>query len=509
MITFRTMLGLAASEGSIAVAEVAMVSGRPSLLRAARFAAEAQGEPKQPGTAQAFRHFLRQHHFSASRCVIGLEAGWLIAKEKVLPPGSSASVAGALSIAAERDFNSSATEFVFDCTAPADSPGGTSSLLVAASRRKLEDVSAMAKAAGLSVAGVTSSTLALAAATEASAFERLVLYLCPGRAELVLQTGGGFRVLRRLSAPAQPERLASEICRVASFLPAAADADARQEPNRDRELLIWDDGLGLDAAAVDLLRDRLAIPVRVCRFPDDLGVGASDGAADGAGAVQAAALAAGAAARRPAIVDFLHSRLATRRKARLGRYAVWGIAAAVAVCAAAAYFVWDWRTSRQELAALQSQMDGLKGKARDASDVLDNLSFAREWYDSRPRYLECLRELTLVFPEQTQAWATGIAVRDKVKADKNPTADSKPPTPGKSAGGSAAVSTADLKPPTPRTLLLELSGKSASESAALEIIDRLRACPRFSNVKSLYIRQGGSETREVSFAITFEFTGAQ
>ena len=488
MITSRAILGLAASEGSIAVAEVGLVSGRPTLLRAARFVAAAPGEPDgQPNPGESFRRFLRQHRFSASRCVIGLEAGWLIAKEKLLPPGSAESIAGALSIAAERDFNSSAGEFVFDCTAPAQSAAGTAALLVAASRRKLEDASAVAKAGGLGIAGVTSSTLALAAATSSATLERLVLYLCPERAELALLAGGCFRMLRRLSAPVpgQPERLASEVCRAASFLPAAQDA------GQDRELLIWDDGFGLDADALDLLRDRLAAPVRMCRFPDDLGLAMPKGAAADPGVAQAAALAAGAQARRPAIVDFAHSRLTPRRKTRLGRYAVWAIAAAVAICAVTVYFVLDWRSSRQDLAALKAQMDAQKNKARDARDALDNLSFARDWYDRRPRYLECLRELTLVFPEDGRAWATGVAVRDK------PTV----PQPGKSSTGVPPVL-------PPRSLLLELSGRSVSEGSALEILDRLRTSPRFSNVKSLYIRQAGSETREVTFAISLEFAGA-
>ena len=466
MIVSRTMLGLAVSEGAIEVAEVGLVSDRPAVLRGGRFVASGEAGP------DALRHFLKRNHFSTSRCVIGLEAGWVVAKEKLLPPASAAAIAGALSIAAERDFGSSAGEFVFDCTAPSESPAGTATLLVAASRQKLDDAAGVARAAGLTPLAATPSALALATATAVSTVERLVLCVCPEKAELVMQAGSRFRLLRRLSAPVagQPERLASEAARVMSFLPAASESDG------GRELLIWDAGYGLDTAAVDLLRERLAMPARLCRFPEDLGMGAS-GAGGGPQTVQAAALAAAALARRPAIVDFLHSRLAPPRAARLSRYAKWAIAGAVAACAAIGGFVLDWLSKQDAIAALEAKLDGIKSDAASASEAIDNLAFARPWYGGRPRYLECLREMTLLFPEEGRSWATSIVMRDKGK--------------------------------------VLLSGKSESEGAALEILDRLKASKGFVNVKSLYIRdaggssQGSGQGQDVSFAISFELAGAQ
>ncbi len=463
------MLGLAVSERSIAVAEVATSRGRATLLRTAEFVMPDPGEPRDWTEAgKALRHFLRQNRFSASRCAIGLEAGWLIAKEKVLPPCSSSVVAGIISIAAEREFPSAGEDFVFDYVAAAGNPGERPVLLVAASREKLGGVAAMAKAAGLGVTQVGCSALALAAATDgASPAERLVLYLRGDRAELVVHSPAGVRVLRRLPPPASGrlDEIAGEMRRVVSLLPPV------KEPADNRELLVWDES-GLDGSAMDVLRERLAMPVRACRFPDDLGLAVRGDVKSDKPLAEAAAIAVQGLSGRMPIVDFMHSRLAQPKKAGpLRRHVAWAAMAAAVIGAAAAAFAMDWRSNQREAASLQGQLDELGGSVRDAREVVDNVSFARDWYDRRPRFLECLREVTLVFPEEGRVWTTGLTVRDGRKA--------------------------------------LLTGKCDNEREALRVLDRLKAGRGFSNVKPLYIRQAGGNTREVAFAVSFDFAGAK
>ena len=52
-----------------------------------------------------------------------------------------------------------------------------------------------------------------------------------------------------------------------------------------------------------------------------------------------------------------------------------------------------------------------------------------------------------------------------------------------------------------------LSGKASSEQAVLDVLDRLKANPKLSNVESGGIRRLGDNTKEVSFVIKLKLRG--
>jgi len=470
----RKILGLAVSERAIDAVEVRVVHGRCQLLHAAEFAMpEGDSAPKPALLGKALRQFLRQHRFSASRWVIGLGTKWLIAKEKTLPPTSADLIAGVLAIATEREFASDRKNLVFDYSGPVEAGRGQSVLLVAAPRPNVDHLLATADAAGLTVLAVTSSMMSLASATTGRPpGRRLLLHLSPDGAELSMQSCGGFRLLRRFStartdAGASPADgsiadLADELRRVIALLPGT-------QPEPAPELLIWNT-CGLSAGSLRLLGERLPLAVRVCRYPSDLGI--ADGPAVPAGEFAAAAALALAGLQKPRLaVDFLHSRLVSRKRIALKGKVAWAAGVAAAVLLAGFFLLLDWQRGHQEIVDLKAQLKVLQASVATAKDVVDKTGFARGWYDRRPRFLDCLRELTLAFPVEGSIWATSLAMGDN------------------------------------RRVLL--SGKATGEKAVLEVLDRLKGSPRFSDVKPLFIRAVGGETKDVSFAISFRFVKAE
>ena len=478
MLTPRRILGLAVTERSITAAEVGVVRGRRTVLRAAEFPmapGEAAPDPAQLG--KALRQFLRQHRFSASRCVIGLGARWLVAKEKSLPPTAPDMLAGVLAIATEREFASDPKDLAFDYCNPVASAQGQSVFLVAAPRRNVDHVVAAAQAAGLKVAAVTSTTMALASATGGPPSpRRLVLYLSPTAAELSLQSDGGFRLLRRLPVSPPPEvatgsaplngwieNLAGELGRVVTLLPG------EKTPPQDLDLLIWN-ASGLPAEAMGALGTRVPLRTRLCALPSDMEI--ADGPAPPAGELAAAAALALAGLNRPMLtVDFLHSRLNPRKKLALRKKAVWAAALAAVVLVAGVALALDWRSEVRDVQDLKDQLDGMKDALAAARDVVDKAALAQGWYDRRPKHLDCLRELTLAFPAEGRIWATSLAIGEDMR--------------------------------------ILVSGKASDERAVLEVLDRLKGSPGFSDVKPLYIREVGGGVREVSFAISLSFIGAE
>jgi hypothetical protein len=475
MMTPHKILGLAVTGQSITAAEVAVSHGRFRLTHTA--ALPLPDGPMAQTPAQlgaALKTFLRQNRFSASRCVIGLGARWLVAKEKVLPPTAPDLVIGLLAIATEREFATGLEDLTFDFSGPAENPQGPAYLLVAAPRSDVDHLAAAADVAGLKVLAITSSMLCLTAATAARQLpRRLVLHLAPGGLELSVQSGGGVRLMRRLatSAPAGAEAgasppdgwiddLAGEVSRVIALLPGA-------ETSRPMiDLCVWN-GIGLSSATLDGLGRRLGITPQICKFPTDLGVEEAPAVPAGEFAA-AAALAATRLGNRPIPVDFLHSRLQPRKKIALKGKLTWGGIAAGIVLVFGGILFWHWESNQLDLANAQAQLKQREESVAAAKDMVNKTTLARGWYDRRPKFLDCLAEITQTFPEEGRIWATSLAVGDDMR--------------------------------------VLLSGKAADNGTVLEVLDRLRkADKKFSDVKQLYIRAVGDNTTDVSFAISLNF----
>ncbi len=462
----RKNLGLAVTEQGIAAVEVGFSGPRRTVLRTAALSFSEELNLSRPDRLGVeLKQLLRRNGFSASRCVIGLPASWTVAREKVVPATDADSLRGVLALAAEREFASPSGELVFDYVA-GSSGQGTAALLVAAPRRTIEQLSVMARAAGLAVTAVTSSAVALALVSKSQAppAGRLILCLLSSGVEAVLQSPGGVRLVRhlpvRLDVPgASLDALGGELRRLLALAPGG------QESDQVRQVLVWD-SVGRDAALLNSLAGQLALPWKLCTLEADLGVAVSSTPTNGRWA-QAAALACDEIG--PMAMDFLHSHLAPARKKRVKRWMVLAVAACAVLLAAGLYLVLDWRAKQQEVLALGNQLSRQKDAIAEAKAMVDDVTFARTWYDRRPAMLDCLKEITGAFPQEGKVWATSLLIRQDTQA--------------------------------------LLTGKSVNEAAVLEMLDRLKANPRLTNVKPMFIRQAGGASRDVSFAVGLSLRG--
>jgi len=468
MLTPRKSLGLAVTDRGITAVEVGMAGGRRTVLHTAAllFSDTASlGDPD--GLGRALRQTLHQNGFSASRCVVGLAASWLVAREKLLPATDADSLRNILSIAAEREFASGPQELAFDYL-QFPSEKGISALLVAAPSRITEQLATMARAAGLSVTAMTSSATALALATKGPVppSGRLVLCLLPHGVELTSQSAGGVRLIRHLPVPLDSpdgaaDKLTGELRRILFLAPGA------QESGQAPELVIWDSA-ELGSSSLEPVGRCLGLSSRLCRLASDLGVAEPSTTRISDQYAQAAALAS--CPGQASVIDFLHSRLAPRKQAMVGRRLMWAIGVSVVLLAACLFFLLDWQATQRKVTALQDQRAALKGRVQEAKEFVDKATFARSWYDRRPRVLDCLQEITRGFPEDGRIWATSVDIREDMQ--------------------------------------VQLSGKCVNEAAAMELIDRLNSNPRLANVKPLPISQVSGPSREWSFAINLSLRGA-
>ncbi len=469
------MLGIALGESEMLIAEVRCEGAARRCVKRSRFAfpdGVTLDKPAQLGAALA--GFLKAGGFAARAAVIGLPGRSVLCAAKAVPPAAPEMMAGILQLQAEREFSGDAKDWVFDYVPRVDPSGAV--LLAAASRHVIDQLMQMAEAAGVELAAITASPMALATAgTAAGSVEspRLILDLDPHGASIALRSAGQLCLFQHLAAEMKPladaahraawtAGVAGEIRRifvmhgVGTKLPAPTAAVA------------WDVAQ-IGADAVRGIGEKIGIKLDATPGTAEIGLAdaASGDRAELTTYISAAALAVVGLSDAPAVIDFAHSRLAPPPRARFGKWHVWAASIAALVLIAVGALVWDWQDERSAVADLESRIKLMGDTVKVAHEFVDRVHAARGWYDTRPPALDCIRAISLAFPTDTPMWTTALVIRDNM------------------AGS--------------------LTGKTASEKAVLELMDRLKASKRFEDVKLVYMRQADRKSREVSFAFNFVY----
>jgi hypothetical protein len=462
-----SVLGLVVGERSIVAAEVAIARDKRQVKQTAQFIFPMElsfEKPEELGTALA--QFLRQHHFSSSRAVIGVPARWLMARDKDLPPATAEVAASTLRLQAER--HPSAEDLVFDYAGQSDSKKPRKVLLAAMLKPQMEKLQRMADAAGLRLLGITSATLALAGAAVNAPTTSLMLTIAPDAMEMAARHEGTPILLRHLASPGAADghrngaahdlaaMIGGEVKRVVTLMPQNGDTG-------DRSITLWD-SIGLSETELPVLRDRAGIAVDNLLDLKTLGI--STTTPDAARYAPAVALAVSAAEKRLPL-DFLHSRLATVKEARVGRRTVWGAVIGVVAVALIVFLLIDEQHREAELLNLQNLLKMREPDVKSAETLSERLSIGRGWYETRPSMLECLREITRTFRDDEPIWVSSFSLRDNYKGS--------------------------------------LKGKAADRKYIIEIADRLQKNKNFADVH-YELREVGGNSRDVSFSLNFNFS---
>ncbi|MCE5327723.1 MAG: hypothetical protein LLG01_15060 [Planctomycetaceae bacterium] len=454
-------LALVVNEHRITATEVVVAGGKTELRTAA---VNLTGETTLKDPQRLGRELkaeLRRGGLTASRCVVGLPASWIVCREKMLPPADEQALRGIVALAIERDFASDEADLAFDYCAHSAATGGLSVLVAAAAREIITQVQAVAAAAGLGVSAITSTAIALARCCGAAGpGGRIVLCVLATGTEAVVASGESLRLVRHLSVRLQDAASAAgiggELRRLLPLLGAASDAP--------RELLVWD-GTGVNHAPLSAAADELGLAVRFCTIAADVGLSGPNISSDNA----LAGAAALARANDGPEIDFLHSRLAEPPKARVGLRAALAAAVAATLLAIGIFLFVDWRSEDHQVSVLAEELKNGKS-ARDEAAVFNaDVRLARQWFDNRAGCLGPMREVTRAFPSEGRIWATSLEIRE----DRQVT----------------------------------VTGKSLTEAAVLDVLDRLKANRRLSNIETLYVRNSGSASPAVTFSIKLNAAG--
>ena len=451
-----SVLGVAFGPGMVQVVELSYDAKAAKLSRAAEFKfPDGETLAQSEALGRSFGAFLKQNKFGARQAVAGLPTQWLMLKEKVVPEMTADNLAGMLRLQAERDFSLEPDDLALDFVAgTSEGPGSRPLLLAASLKARADQISAMLKAAGLILRGVTSSALALAASANAGT----LLSAGAFGAELVVLSRGN------LYAPCM---LASVLSENGAWIPAAAAEGRRAlalraaDPAAPVGLL---NGVGLSHSDIESLSSELdakLTPVAQLGGMDQSAVPNAPRFS------HAAALALLAKAPRLMTLNFLDSKLQEKQQGMFDKFTWWMGAAALLLVAAVAWLSVSWFQDSVELSALKKTADARKADTDASKAFLAKFGSSQGWYDKRPNHLDCMKELLRVIPSDGSAWLTDL----QVKVDFH----------------------------------CVMSAKAANDKRYFEVLDRIEKNEAFRDVKLVFMIQQDKKKPDVAFAISFVF----
>lgn len=361
-------------------------------------------------------------------------------------------------------------DMVFDVAGPLGSGSASRVLMVGMLDRQVQRVQALCAAAGLKLAGVEPTAMALVRQVGAGSEPLVVMGEQGG--EFVWQNNGVPLMLRHLAGAADASggataAVVDEIKRTLMMRPASTAAP--------RSLLVWDrhpvDERGwsaLSAAGLDVRR------VASLDSSPELAPSALNGEAGRERPEMflpaiAVALSAAAPSGSPP-VNFLSPRLAAPKARRFSRATVLSVLAAAVVVLGLAGLFYDVKSREAQMVALEARLDGMQPDVKRAEERLARFGYGRKYFDQRPPVLDCMADIAQAFGRDSSIWATGFSLSDNRKGT--------------------------------------LHGKATNQPAALALRDRLEKDPNFASLQLLDLREGTGANRDVTFSMSFIYTGA-
>ena len=458
----KNILGLAFEERRIFAAEVAMQGDRPQLVRQGVFETAAGIESADAARwGQELRQFLKAHGFTARTAVVGLPARWVVAKQVKIPPAEEGAIAGIVEIQVQRNFSLDAQDLAFDFYRRRQADASSTLLLMATQNRRLSQISALVRAAGLRMVAVAPTSHAF------RMFERNVFDLgvyvgdegvefWSGKTDLPWVRHVGLSV----QAGEQRERQLQEEVQRQLVLTASDGDEARRLTfyvSREGPETFLQSSAGAPTSNTIVDGNSLLA---------EAGFRAESGGRVGA-AVGAAALALAACTGQTFYVDFVNSHGAAKKHHPRLRVRRWAAILAGAVLTALGAAAVGWRLDVRDIATYSRQLETMSADIEASRQVVDRMSYAATWTVRRPRFLDCLQELTGAFPDEGSVWVVSLAVRENAQG--------------------------------------LITGQAVKESDGLGVLDALKGNAAFGEVAMVHMRDAGRETNEVSFAITFKY----
>ena len=402
-----------------------------------------------------FVEFLRENAFRCDTAVIGLSGKHAVGTELQLPPLKDMSMLpGILKFNLEKQTMLHSDDTLVDFSG---TPGPVASelFIVSVLRKKIDAVKAVLLAAKIKPVSLTLRILAVDVSKGSGL--RYGIIVDQNSAEIVITQDGIIKTMRYIPLPVADRSEVSAAAKIAGQLRRLIiDEIASNTPVKVR-LVNNSDHPELRQAIADISNS-----IEFVEPNQQIDYGQSSTSCR-----LAADLAQKYMSDEKMQIDLLNSHINDKKESRLRKVLPKIIAVAAVLLAGIAYLVMDWRMDTNAVASYKAELESIADEVKGSQEVIDRISYARRWYDTIPRYLDDVKELTLLFPERGDVWLNSLAVDEEFNQ--------------------------------------VITGKAIEERAVLDVLSKIEQSEHFSNVKMLYIRQTAKNSAVVSFAINFQY----
>jgi hypothetical protein len=451
----KRLLGVCLGERSLVVSEVAWGGESLPAARTAEFVfPEGLDLNKDKALGYAFGQFLAQKEFAASRVVFGVPARWLVVRNCLVPPADDETAANLLWLDATEHTSRELGEVVYDFAGPTSETDATTVLTLGLQQIWLERLHALAEGAGLKAVAVTSTGVAIGAASARYVENGLVLSIRSDGVELVVREDGYVRSVRHIG-PMKPT----------SALIAQLRRSRASSTGEIGNVAIWDDS-GVETELLTVLEGFAGSPVKQATL--QWAEIADRKPAAGLQGLASAALTIPFRSDRKPEIDFLHPCLAPPQPANTAGRGKWLLAGIGGVLLAVIIGLADIINLHLQISSADRELQNLQPAMEVARPFVESMQFAESYRTSKPRYLECLKDLTLAITPEEKTYFISFDL-------------------GRDMRGSVA-------------------GHSDSEQSVLSFLDKLNSGGRFVELhRTLDAHSGRSAGNDVVFSLNFTY----
>lgn len=465
----KKFIGLAIEDNAILAADVRRDKGRFQVSHVKTFVFPEGLSFKNPeGLGKALGQFLQENGFSAKKALIGIPAKWLMIREKVVPAATEESIAGILKIYAEREFSLSPEELALDYAGIAGDEGSSRIFLSAMLKGNLDRAILAVRWAGLDVLSVTVSSAVVFSRMRNLTFPpapQFFLYLREGFAEFLARDGDVTVDVKHIGKDLKKET-PSFITELRRIISGYSNNFLKEGSG---QVLVWNASSGAVRGELKALAEAMPANIKVVDgnsqpFVDKLGI---QGLEDG-DAFIAPVMFAGAYNRPNGYyIDFLNSRMNLKGSVIKRNQVLWASTAAVCVLVLLSVAFFMWKTGKRDVSELREGLDGMKWEIAAAKEVIQKVNMAAGWYSERPEILDCIKALTMAFPEEGTIWITNLALTEEMNG--------------------------------------VMSGRASDEKSVIDILDKLKGNELFYDVQMISLQDNSSHSQEVSFSMNFSY----
>ncbi|MCF7954272.1 MAG: PilN domain-containing protein [Phycisphaerae bacterium] len=453
----KNIPGVLFTDTGIAISHVERTAKGYRCVKACHFDLPQGVGPKElPGQIEAFKQFLKTNGFKSAKAVVGISAKHVLGREMDIPPLKDKSVLpGILKLALEKKSMLSPNDVLIDYSGTLN--GRANKIFVVSVLKEYVNlVKSFLEAVNITPLSMTLRSFVCQ--PDDGVDYCCGLYLWGDSAEIIVYGNNQIKSIKYLPFRSTvgvqkdiPARFAVEMQRIAS--------SQITDGGRLKAFVVGDD---YDSRIAKAVSQNENIEIVIAPQPGDISGTEDYGTLAGRLAWQWMS-------ETKSPIDFLDTHLNGKKESNLKRVIPRVAAACVIVLAIIGYFGFEWFMDAKDVKQLTVQLESINENVVSAKNVIEQVTFARRWFNNKFQYIDGLRELTLLFPEKGDVWISSLAIDESLNQ--------------------------------------VITGKAVEERAALEVLNKLEKSEHFRNVKMLYIRQTAKNSKTISFAINYQYGG--